>query len=266
MKCPQCQHENPTNAKFCMECGEKLEAVCPQCGAKLPPEARFCMECGTKLTDEVKAASDERLARLQRFMPKGLVDKILSTKGQIEGERKIVTVLFADIQGSSGITRKFDPEVVSAIISDYFRILGEVVYKYQGSIDRLMGDGMMAIFGAPVVHENDPQRAIFAALEMQEELQKKAGISIRMRVGINTGTVVVDNIGSDLRMEYTAMGDMKTHIHEHCIIVDGGIDEYSQIVNVREIPMALLRQMKSGIVCGFRSCVPDAVRRWSCFL
>lgn len=212
-KCPKCQHENPTDAKFCMECGAKMEAVCPQCGAILPSEAKFCMECGTRLTGESKP--DDKLTKLQSFMPKGLVDKILSTKGQIEGERKIVTVLFADMQGSSGMTQRFDPEVVSAITSDYFRILGNVVYKYEGSIDRLMGDGMMVIFGAPVVHENDPQRSILAALEMQgelkrlnEELEKKAGIAIHIRIGINTGNVVVDNIGSDLRMEYTAMGDV----------------------------------------------------------
>ena len=217
MQCPQCQHENREGAKFCDECGTKLQLICPDCGAELRPKAKFCDECGAKLLEAAPTPTevDERLAKLQSFMPKGLVDKILSTKGQIEGERKIVTVLFADMQGSSAITQKFDPEVVSAITSDFFSILGEVVYKYEGSIDRLMGDGMMVIFGAPVVHENDPQRAIFSALEMQEELEKlneeleqKAGISIRMRVGINTGTVVVDNIGSDLRMEYTAIGDM----------------------------------------------------------
>jgi class 3 adenylate cyclase/tetratricopeptide (TPR) repeat protein/regulation of enolase protein 1 (concanavalin A-like superfamily) len=197
-----------------MECGTKLENVCPKCGAELRPKAKFCDECGAKLTDASEKSTDEKLAKLQSFMPKGLVDKILSTKGQIEGERKIVTVLFADMQGSSALTQKYDPEVVSAITSDYFRILGDVVYKYEGSIDRLMGDGMMVIFGAPVVHENDPQRAILSALDMQAELKKlndklqEQDITIQMRIGINTGTVVVDNIGSDLRMEYTAMGDI----------------------------------------------------------
>jgi class 3 adenylate cyclase len=147
-------------------------------------------------------------------MPDALAQKISSVGKQIEGERRNVTVLFSDITGFTAIAEKFDPEQVYEFIDNTLKAFTEEIYKHEGTIDKVMGDGIMALFGAPIAHEDDPARAIRAALGMQDALKRinanlepQMGISLRVRIGLNTGTVVVGSIGSDLRMEYTALGD-----------------------------------------------------------
>ena len=188
MKCPKCQHENPDAQKFCGECGYDLRDV-----AGIP---------------------SKRFAHPQSYTPKFLVDKILTNKSVIEGERKLVTVFFADVAGFSSFSEKLDPEQVHQIMDGTFRIMMDEIHEYEGTINQFTGDGVMALFGAPVAHEDHAQRACHAALAIQkamvvysDKIKRDFGMKFRMRAGLNTGQVVVGSIGDDLRMDYTAIGD-----------------------------------------------------------
>jgi class 3 adenylate cyclase/tetratricopeptide (TPR) repeat protein len=220
MKCTSCQHDNPIGQKFCGECGARLEAVCPSCQAKNPPGQKFCGECGTSLTgkpapvDVAPARPPDRFASPESYTPKHLAEKILTSKTAIEGERKIVTVMFADVSGFTAMSEKLDPEDVHGIMDRAFEIILEAVHRYEGTVNQFLGDGVMALFGAPIAHEDHAQRALSAALAIKEGLKPLAeevkcahSIEFRMRMGINTGPVVVGAIGRDLRMDYTAVGD-----------------------------------------------------------
>jgi class 3 adenylate cyclase/ribosomal protein L40E len=219
MQCPECNTGNPEGAKFCLNCGGKLVAVCPQCGATLPPQAKFCFECGTQVGAPPLETRREREAAftdaLQRLVPKEFAERLLATRSQVEGERRMVTILFSDVKGSTQMTEDLDPEDVMEIMNGAFDVLIEPITRYEGTLARLMGDAILAFFGAPIAHEDDPERACRAALEIIEGAQKYAdrleeerGITgFNVRVGINTGLVVVGEVGSDLRVEYTAMGD-----------------------------------------------------------
>ena len=213
MKCPECQHENREGAKFCIKCGEKFGVKCPNCGNSLPFEALFCDECGHTLA-ELKETPSVDYSEPQSYTPKFLADKILTTRSSIEGERKLVTVLFADVANYTSISEKLDPEEVHQIMDGAFKILMDEIHKYEGTINQFTGDGVMALFGAPVAHEDHAQRACYAALSIQkalgqygDKLKNDHGIEFRMRIGLNSGNVVVGSIGDDLRMDYTAIGD-----------------------------------------------------------
>ena len=213
MKCPKCQYENREGAKFCIKCGEKFEVKCPNCGNSLPSEALFCDECGHTLA-KLKEAPSVDYSEPQSYTPKHLADKILTTRSSIEGERKLVTVFFADVANYTSVSEKLDPEEVHQIMDGAFKILMDEIHKYEGTINQFTGDGVMALFGAPVAHEDHAQRACYAALSIQkamgeygDKIRKDTGVEFKMRVGLNSGPVIVGAIGDDLRMDYTAVGD-----------------------------------------------------------
>jgi class 3 adenylate cyclase len=220
MKCPHCGFENPEAAKFCQNCGQPQERLCPNCGTANSMQAKFCMNCGNRLVSEAEAGSSAlnpsnktRLARLAAATPPQLARKMKSA-AQVIGERRIVTALFADVVGSTSLTSQMDPEDWTAIMNQAFDLIMPAIYQYEGTIARLMGDALLAFFGAPVAHEDDPQRAVRAGLdilatvaEYAMDIRQQYGIDFAMRVGLNTGPVVVGEVGSDLVYEYTAMGD-----------------------------------------------------------
>jgi class 3 adenylate cyclase len=214
MKCPKCQFENPDGMKFCVECGIKLEIACPECGFSNSPSFKFCGECGYDLATPTKRPDRVDYDQPQSYTPKHLAEKILTTRSSIEGERKLVTVLFADVASYTSISEKLDPEEVHQMMDGCFKILMEQIHKYEGTINQFTGDGVMALFGAPVAHEDHAQRACYTALAIQKALEEYAGstrrewnLDFKMRIGLNSGPVVVGSIGDDLRMDYTAIGD-----------------------------------------------------------
>jgi len=213
--CPRCQHSNPAGVKFCGECGARLELLCPACQIPNPPTNKFCHQCGDPLTGAPPA---EKFASPQAYTPKHLAEKILTSKGALEGERKQVTVLFADLKGSMELLADRDPEEARKILDPVLERMMEAVHRYEGTVNQVMGDGIMALFGAPLAHEDHAVRACYAALAMQEairrgseELRRVQGLEVQIRVGLHSGEVVVRAIGSDLHMDYTAVGQT-THL------------------------------------------------------
>ncbi len=213
MKCPNCQSDNRDGVKFCEECGAKFERECPDCNANIPIDKKFCGECGCRLL-ECSESPGIDYDKPHSYTPKFLVDKILTDRSSIEGERKLVTILFADVVKYTAIAEQLDPEELHQIMDDCFKILMEEIHKYEGTVNQFTGDGIMALFGAPVAREDHAQRACCAALAIQKSLRSYAtrlrsryGIDFRMRIGLNTGQVVVGSIGDDLRMDYTAVSD-----------------------------------------------------------
>ncbi len=213
MNCPNCGTENQAGANFCMSCGTPLTRACPNCGHDLPLEAKFCPNCGHQV-----AASEPEVAQplLQQYVPKELLAKLEAARdrGDVEGERRVVTMLFCDVQGSTAAAEQLDPEEWHEIMNSVFEHIIPPVYRYEGTVARLMGDAILAFFGAPIAHEDDPLRAVLAGLDILDDIQdhrrevkREWGLDFDLRVGINTGLVVVGEVGSDLRMEYTAMGD-----------------------------------------------------------
>ncbi len=216
MNCPRCQHTNPTGAKFCLECGTRFALSCGKCGTELPAGAKFCLECGQAVSAQPATAT--RFASPESYTPKHLAEKILTSKSALAGERKQVTVLFADLKGSMELLADRDPEEARKILDPVIEHMMEAVHRYEGTVNQVMGDGIMALFGAPLAHEDHAVRACYAALRMQEAVKRYAegvrrieGIPIQIRVGLNSGEVVVRSIGSDLKMDYTAVGQT-THL------------------------------------------------------
>src|SRR5262245_7441451 len=224
MRCWSCQFENPPAMKFCGQCGTQLAQICPRCGAENQPTFKFCGQCGAALTASPSPTTDiagalAQLPRLQTaerqsYTPPHLAAKILRSRSALEGERRQVTVLFADMAGFTTLAEPLDPEEVHQIVDRCFELITAEVHRFEGTINQYTGDGVMALFGAPVAHEDSPRRAVHAALGMQralraygEELQAQRGLVLQMRMGLNTGLVVVGKIGDDLRMDYTAVGD-----------------------------------------------------------
>ncbi len=211
MHCPRCQHENPAGVKFCGECGARLESACaclwsvqilPQTNSAASAARRSSQQCAS-----TKFASPET------YTPKHLAEKILTSKSALEGERKQVTVLFADMKGSMELLADRDPEEARKLLDPVIEHMMEAVHRYEGTVSNLMGDGIMALFGAPLAHEDHAVRACYAALRMQESVNRYAdgvrrteGVPIQIRVGLNSGEVVVGAIGNDLKMDYTAIG------------------------------------------------------------
>ena len=220
MKCQKCQFENREGIKFCEECGAKMELKCPKCGAEVPLGRKFCGECGHDLTLPSKPVPkelsfDEKLAKIQRYLPKDLTQKILAQRDKIEGERKQVTVMFCDMEGYTNLTDKLGSEETYSMMDQVYEILIHKVHDYGGTVNELTGDGIMALFGAPIALEEAPQRAIRSALAIHREINKFSEqlksenkiLSIRMRVGVHTGPVIVGTLGNDLRVEFKAVGD-----------------------------------------------------------
>src|SRR5262249_51691171 len=212
MQCPQCQQDNPPHARFCLSCGARLTLSCGSCGAELPAGARFCLQCGQAVAAGSPAPARSPLP--ETYTPKHLAEKILTSKSALEGERKQVTVLFVDVSGFTSISDRLDPEDVHGLMTRAFELMLGEVHRYEGTVNQFLGDGIMALFGAPIAHEDHARRAVHSALGIQEaleryrtELERRRGIQFRVRQGLNTGLVVVGSIGSDLRMDYTAVGD-----------------------------------------------------------
>jgi len=216
MRCRQCGHENPAQAKFCIECAAPLSERCTNCGTLLPPGAKFCPECARPTG--ARPIAEPRYASPQAYTPIHLAEKILTSKSALEGERKQVTVLFADLKGSMELLADRDPEEARKLLDPVLERMMEAVHRYEGTVNQVMGDGIMALFGAPVAHEDHAVRACYAALDMQtgirrysDEARHSHGVNVQIRVGLNSGEVVVRAIGSDLHMDYTAVGQT-THL------------------------------------------------------
>ena len=184
MQCPDCRTDNPDSRKFCRRCGVKLTLLCRKCGSENLPDDYFCGECGHDLRKPEEAPPID-YSQPQSYTPKYLADKILTTRSSIEGERKLVTVLFADVANYTSISEKLDPEEVHQIMDGCFKILMDEIHRYEGTINQFTGDGVMALFGAPVAHEDHAQRACHAALSIQkaiEEYGEKIKEAARSRV------------------------------------------------------------------------------------
>jgi class 3 adenylate cyclase len=192
MKCPKCQFENPEGAKFCNECGHDLTST-------------------SRATPQV-LSFDEKLEKIQRYLPKGLTEKILAQRDKIEGERKQVAVMLCEMEGFVPLVEMLGPEESYSIMDQVYEILIHRVHDYEGTVNEMTGDGLMALFGAPIALEDVPQRALWSALSIHREIakfneQKKGVMPIKMRIGIHTGPVVVGTLGNDLRVEFKALGD-----------------------------------------------------------
>jgi class 3 adenylate cyclase len=206
--CSKCRTENAPGAKFCVECGESFKGRCPKCGLANPANAKFCQGCGTSFGE----AAEEK-----KTVGDGTTDIRISSRHPVDeipdGERKTVTALFADIKGSTELMRDLDPEEARAIIDPVLQLMMAAVHRYGGYVAQSTGDGIFALFGAPVAHEDHPQRALHAALAMQEELRRFADrlrnegkIPVEARVGVNTGEVAVRSIQVGGHTEYTPVG------------------------------------------------------------
>ena len=214
MKCARCQQENPPQAKFCLECATPPALRCSNCGTELPARAKFCFECAMSVS---APGSPSRLSSPEAYTPKYLAERIINSKSALEGERKQVTVLFADLKGSMELLDR-DPEEARKPLDPVLERMMEAVHHYEGTVNQVMGDGIMALFGAPIGHEDHAVRACYVTLRMQrrvnlyaDEIQQNGGTPVQIRVGVNSGEVVVRAIGSDLHMDYTAVGQT-THL------------------------------------------------------
>src|SRR5687767_6799345 len=216
MKCSKCAFENPPGLSFCGQCGNKLALPCASCGFVNPDEFAFCGRCGSQLIGGASASAVQaapKFASPETYTPKHLAEKILTSKSALEGERKQVTVLFADMKGSMELLADRDPEEARNLFDAVIEQMMEAVHRYEGTVNHILGDGVMALFGAPLAHEDHAVRACYAGLRMQEsvkryavEVQRTQGIPIQIRVGLNSGEVVVGSIRNDLHMDYTAIG------------------------------------------------------------
>ena len=217
MTCPRCHAENRDGRRFCAECGASLALACTACGFSNEPGEKFCGGCGAPLRS-APTVVQRKFGAPESYTPKHLAEKILTSKAALEGERKQVTVLFADLKGSMELLADRDPEEARKLLDPVLERMMEAVHRYEGTVNQVMGDGIMALFGAPVAHEDHAVRACYAALDMQsalrryaEEARRAHGVALEIRVGLNSGEVVVRAIGSDLHMDYTAVGQT-THL------------------------------------------------------
>src|SRR5882724_7635799 len=224
MRCASCGFENTESMKFCEECGTKLVRACPSCGQQVRPTAKFCGECGTTLTQPLPAPGAQvAMASSQppaSYTPRHLAERILAeqaameVRGTMDGERKTITALFADLKGSTALIEGLDPEEARAIIDPALQLMMDAVHRYEGYVAQALGGGIFALFGAPLAHEDHPQRAVYAALRMQDEMRRYADMlrtkgypPLLMRVGINTGEVVLRSIRKDdLHADYVPVG------------------------------------------------------------
>src|SRR5690348_8217194 len=215
MTCPRCKQENPPQAKFCLECAAPLALRCANCGTPLPAGAKYCFECAQPVGS---ASTSPRFAAPESYTPKHLAERIINSKAALEGERKQITVLFADLKGSMELLADRDPEEARKILDPVLERMMEAVHRFEGTVNQVLGDGIMALFGAPLAHEDHAVRACYAALAMQreisrytEQIRRAHGVEVRIRVGLHSGEVVVRAIASDLHMDYSAVGQT-THL------------------------------------------------------
>src|SRR5712692_1377640 len=213
MQCAKCGTENAVGKRFCSQCGSGLATRCPKCGAENAQASRFCGDCGAALPGNpaapAKSSDTTSIAATVR-----VIAEQLEPSAVVDGERKTVTALFADIKGSTELEQDLDPEDARAIVDPALKLMIDAVRRYDGYIVQSTGDGIFALFGAPVAHEDHPQRALYAGLRMQEELlkygsklQAEGRAPIEIRVGINTGEVVVRSIATSVtQVEYTPIG------------------------------------------------------------
>jgi class 3 adenylate cyclase/tetratricopeptide (TPR) repeat protein len=225
MHCPKCGQENPLQAKFCLGCGVGLSPNCVRCQTALPAHARFCFACGHAVGEPAAPQHPARGGapsvvpvppRVQT--PPHLAERIRIARESLEGERKQVTVLFADLKGSLEWIAESDPEEARNIIDPVIAKMIESVHRYEGTVNQVLGDGIMALFGAPLAHEDHAVRACYAALAMQsamkrynDEVRRAHGVELQIRVGLNSGEVLVRTIDNDLSLEYSAVG-LTTHL------------------------------------------------------
>jgi len=209
MQCPGCHAANPERARFCEECGARLAQTCPHCGAEISGGKNFCWSCGGQLADPAA----HRVPPPVAYTPEHLAERILTSKAALEGERKKITVLFADMKSSMELLADRDPEEARKLLDPVLEHMMEAVHRYEGTVNRVAGDGIMALFGAPLALEEHAVRACYAALDMQaairryaEKVRRTHGVEVQIRVGLSSGEVVVGTISSNLRMEYTAVG------------------------------------------------------------
>ena len=205
MRCVSCGQESPEDSTFCDECGSRLERACTSCGAPAGSAAKFCRSCGSPLQTDDRAPAS--------FTPSHLAEKILASRAALEGERKQVTALFADLRGSMELLEEFDVEEARRLMDPAVQMMMDAVHRYEGTVNHVLGDGIMALFGAPIAHEDAPRRALYTALAIRdsvagygEQVRRERGVVIQVRVGVNSGEVVVRSIGSDLRLDYSAVG------------------------------------------------------------
>lgn len=207
MRCRACGTTLLPGKAFCHACGARATRTCASCGAEVAAGFRFCPDCGQALDGDAPAAPEPS------SVPESLARKIRDAQG-LPGERKQVTVLFCDLAGSTAVAGGLDPEVYREVLEQYVALAMHEVYRFEGIVNQLSGDGFMALFGAPVAHEDAPQRAVLAALAIRdalahfnEQLQRERAVALPARIGLNTGPVVVGTVGNDLKMDYTAIGD-----------------------------------------------------------
>ncbi|MGD0948538.1 MAG: adenylate/guanylate cyclase domain-containing protein [Candidatus Binatia bacterium] len=224
MHCTNCGTELIAGKRFCHICGTQVSLTCPNCGSTIEPGFRFCPDCGFRLTADHSTGSKSTTAGesptdqppnvLAKHIPAELAQKIRASTGAIAGERKLVTVMFCDVAGSTAIAERLDPEEYHELLEQYLALAFREIYRLEGIVNQLAGDGMMALFGAPLAHENAPERAVEAALAIRDalstlnqQLSAERGLTLRARIGIHTGPVVVGTVGNDFKMDYTAIGD-----------------------------------------------------------
>src|SRR5262245_54985353 len=217
MTCPRCQAENREGRRFCAKCAALLAIACPACGFSNEPGEDFCGGCAAPLAATSRPV-EPRFAAPQSSTPKQLAENILTSKADLEGDGKQVTGLLADFKGSMELLADRDPEEARKLLDPVLERMMEAVHRFEGTVNQVLGDGIMALFGAPVAHEDHAMRVCYAALRMQnavrrysDELRRTQGVEALIRVGLNSGEVVVRSIGSDLRMDYTAVGQT-THL------------------------------------------------------
>jgi class 3 adenylate cyclase/tetratricopeptide (TPR) repeat protein len=256
MQCRRCQAQNRHDARFCRDCGNRLGVACPSCHAPAEPGSRFCDACGTAFDGPLDASGvPSRFATPHHYTPRHLADRILTERATVEGERKQVTILFADVKGSLELLADRDPEEARELLDPVLDRMIEAVHRYEGTVNHVMGDGIMALFGAPLALEDHALRACYAALAMQadvgrvaQDLRRTHGVTLQIRVGLNSGDVLVRAIGNDLRMEYSAIG-LTPHLASrmeqlappgHTLLTHGTlnlVEGYVQVVSEGLIPV-----------------------------
>lgn len=207
MQCSNCQSENPEDARFCEDCGAKLELLCPSCSAPITLGKNFCRNCGANIKEAPPPArAGASSPGPDIYTPKHLAERILNSRSAIEGERKQVTVLFADIKGSTELVADLDPEQVSKRLDPAVKMMMDAVHAHEGTVNKVQGDGIMALLGAPLALEDHAVRACYAALDMQDAIKRHTGEGLEIRVGLHSGEVVVRSISNDLSLDYDAVG------------------------------------------------------------